>query len=181
MSRNDRRRGGKNRNYRENSEKYEHSERKPQESKRNERSERKHESRGSASYERRQERRRSITQQNQKEIEENLSAIRAYKENVVICEICGQPITDITSAITNKTSGKPVHFDCVLSQIAETEKTGMNEKLTYIGQGRFAILHFDNIHDQKHFEIRKIIEWENRESERGEWRDEIAGLFSQVK
>ena len=177
MSRNDRRRGGRNRswNNRSNSERSE-------ESHGNERMERRqHESRGSASYERRQERRHFANSINQKEIEENRNAIRAFKEQVVTCEICGEPITDIANAINNKSSDKPVHFDCVISKLTESESVGQNDKIAYIGQGRFGLLHFENPHDQKHFTIKKIIEWEARDSERGSWRNEMAGLFSQVK
>jgi hypothetical protein len=87
----------------------------------------------------------------------------------------------MANAITNRGSGKPVHFDCVISKLSESESLSQNEKIAYIGQGRFGVLHFDNPHDQKHFTIKKIIEWEAREAERGEWRNEMAGLFSQVK
>lgn len=185
MSRNDRRRGGRNRNWnnRDNNEKSERNERN-RDSRQNENSERRHESRGSSSYERRQERRRFLSlqnQQNQRQIEENQNAIRIFKEKSVKCEICGELISDIANAITNRGSTNPVHFDCVIKKLSETEKTGFNEKISYIGQGRFAILHFDNPHDQKHFSIKKIIEWESRDSERGEWRNEMAGLYSQVK
>lgn len=171
MSRNDRRRGGRNRNWnnRDNNEKNERSERKQ------------HDNRGSASYERRLERRHFTNSINQKEIEENRNAIRAFKEQVLTCEICGEPITDIANAINNKESGNPVHFDCVISKLSESENIGQNDKIAYIGQGRFGLLHFENPHDQKHFEIRKIIEWEARDSERAAWRNEMAGLFSQVK
>ena len=171
MSRSDRRRGGKKRNWngRDTNEK-------------TERSERRHESRGSGSYERRQERRRLLQrEQNQKEFEETQSAIRAFKEQVVTCEICGEPIIDIESAISNKGSTNPVHFDCVLSKLSDEERTGSNDKIAYIGQGKFAVLHFENPHDQKHFTIKKTIEWEGRDSERGQWRNEMAGLFSQIK
>ncbi|MBR1536027.1 MAG: hypothetical protein IJ630_03720, partial [Treponema sp.] len=110
MSRSDRRRGGKNKNWnsRDNSEKNERSERNKQELKGNDRSERKHEARGSASYERRQERRHLLNSVNPKELEENRLAIRAFKENIVNCEICGEAITDIATAITNKDSLNPV-------------------------------------------------------------------------
>jgi hypothetical protein len=115
------------------------------------------------------------------EIRENENAIRAFKENTVICEICGSPIEDIASAIANKDSGNPVHFDCVLAKLAESEKISSTEKIAYIGQGKFAVIYFANPHDLKKFSIRKTIEWESRESDRGVWRDEMAGLFSQVK
>lgn len=113
-------------------------------------------------------------------IAEDESAIRAYKENVPVCEICGQPITDVSSAVENKASGKPVHFDCVLKKLNEEEKVGLNDKITYIGSGKFAVLHFENPHDMRHFTIVKTIEWEDV-NKRSEWRSEIAGLYSQVK
>lgn len=184
MSRNDRRRGGRNRNWssRDNNDKNERGKSlDARQNDRSERSEKVHENRGSGAYERRQERRRLLNSISQKEIEESRIAIKAFKEQTVKCEICGEVIEDLASSISNKESGNPVHFDCVISKLNEIEKPGLNEKVSYIGQGRFAVLHFDNPHDQKHFSIRKIIEWEARDSERGEWRNEMAGLFSQVK
>jgi Mn2+/Fe2+ NRAMP family transporter len=40
--------------------------------------------------------------------------------------------------------------------------------------------HFDNPHDQKHFQIKKIIEWENKEK-KADFRNEMADLYSTVK
>lgn len=106
-------------------------------------------------------------------------AIIDLKKREVICEKCGQPITDVASAIADKVSGKPVHFECVLNELAKGETLGENDRIAYIGQGRFAVLHYDNPRDQKGFKILKIIEWEPREQKR-EWRDELSGLYSQV-
>ncbi len=108
-----------------------------------------------------------------------LSAIQEVKSREIICPKCGQTITDIASAIADKTTGAPVHFDCVLNQVKQSEPTGENEKIAYIGQGRFAVLHYENIRDQRHFTIKKIIEWESREKE-SEWRDELSGLYSKI-
>ena len=121
---------------------------------------------------------KSITK---KDFEENLAAIREFKAKSVLCEICGEQIQDIAAAIANRKTGAPVHFDCVIAKLAETEHIGQNDKITYIGQGKFAVLHFDNIHDMRHFTIKREIEWEERERERQDWRNEIAGLYSQVK
>ena len=86
MSRNDRRRGGRDRNWGNRDNNSEKIERKNPESHSNERSERRHENRGSASYERRQERRRSQNQVNQKEIEENLFDLTSINYlNVKFC------------------------------------------------------------------------------------------------
>ncbi|MDE5897913.1 MAG: hypothetical protein K2H09_01410 [Treponemataceae bacterium] len=108
------------------------------------------------------------------------AAIRELKEREVICPKCGQPIADLSSAIADKSEGAPVHFDCILGQIAETEPLRQNERISYIGQGRFAILYFENPKDQRHFTIRKVIEWEGRDKKPG-WRDEMSGLYSQVE
>ena len=110
---------------------------------------------------------------------QRLAAIQNVKAREIICPKCGQPITDIASAIADKTTGQPLHFDCVLNQVKQSEPTGENEKVAYIGQGRFAVLHYENIRDQRHFTIKKIIEWEDREKT-SEWRDELSGLYSQV-
>ena len=96
------------------------------------------------------------------------------------CEYCNQPSEDLASSIAAKESGNPAHFDCVLAKINASEKLSENEKITYIGHGRFAVVYFENPHDLRHFTIRRVIEWENREA-KYEWRSEIANLYSQVK
>ena len=97
----------------------------------------------------------------------------------VICPKCGQPITEIASDIADKATGAPMHFDCVLEQVKQSEPTGENEKIAYIGQGRFAVLYYENIRDQRHFTIKKIIEWESREQQ-SQWREELSGLYSKI-
>jgi len=111
---------------------------------------------------------------------ERQKAIQDIKAREIRCAKCGEIITDLASSIADKSTGKPVHFDCVLNQIKESEPTGENDKIAYIGQGRFAVLHYDNIRDQRHFTIKKIIEWEDRE-QTSEWRSELSGLYSQIK
>ena len=191
MSRNDNRRGnrnhgwsGRDRNERNVNSKAEMGEReRSSKSDRNYRNERfDRNERGERRSDRRGEPKKSFSGRlNSKEIQENEKAIRAFKENAPVCEICGQPILDISSALSGKMNGNPVHFDCVLNKISENEKPGPNEKITYIGQGRFAVIYFENPRDTKHFSIRKTIEWEPREQERGSWRNEMSGLYSQVK
>lgn len=106
-------------------------------------------------------------------------AIKEFKGREVICSYCSQPIADVASSIADKTTGNPVHFDCIMKQLSESESLGENEKISYIGQGRFAILFFENPRDQRRFSIRKLIEWEGRE-QKIEWRAEISSLYSQV-
>ena len=115
------------------------------------------------------------------ETAERESAIKAFKSRSVVCEICGQPLNEMGTAFANRGSGNPVHFDCVLRKISEGEKLSQNDRMTYIGNGKFAVLHFENPHDMRHFSIVKTIEWEGREKERSDWRNEMAGIYSQVR
>ena len=55
---------------------------------------------------------------------ERQRAIQEIKAREVICPKCGQQISDVASAIQDKTSGKPVHFECVLSEIEKNENVG---------------------------------------------------------
>ena len=117
------------------------------------------------------------------EVHENMQksqeAIKELKQKQVICPICKSPITELASALADKNTGEPVHFDCVIAQIEAQETLGEKEKITYIGQGRFAVVTFPNPNDTKNFSIVRVIEWEQREK-KYDWRQEIAGLYSQV-
>jgi hypothetical protein len=93
------------------------------------------------------------------------------------CPICGKPIKDISSALTDKASGNPAHFDCVLGKIANTEIREKGDVISYLGGGRFGVVHYANSHDVKGFKIKKIIEWEDKEN-RADWRKNLADHFS---
>ena len=111
---------------------------------------------------------------------ERQKAIQEIKAREVICAKCGQPITEIASSLCDKKTGEPIHFDCALNEVQAGETLGENEKIAYIGQGRFGVLYFENPRDQRKFTIKKIIEWEDREKT-SEWRDELSGLYSKVE
>ena len=118
------------------------------------------------------------------------------------CPWCGRPIRDISSAIADKDTGVPVHFDCVISRITFGERLEKGESVTYIGAGRFGIICFENPETQakpesfqnagrqdvnrkpmgthsngRDFIIKKIIEWENKDK-RAEWRSAICDHYS---
>lgn len=110
--------------------------------------------------------------------DKELSSVdRSYAE--FSCKMCGQPIEELSSAMADKQSGEPVHFDCVIKHLQETESLKENEKIVYIGQGRFAVAYFENPHDLRNFNIVRIIEWEARDK-KFEWRSNIAGVYSQI-
>ncbi|MDR0624676.1 MAG: hypothetical protein LBG10_09660 [Treponema sp.] len=93
------------------------------------------------------------------------------------CPYCGKPIKDISSAISDKNSGEPVHFDCVMARIAESEVLEQGDTVTYIGGGRFGVVRFKNPQNLQDFEIKKIFEWEDKEN-RAEWRRSISDYYS---
>jgi hypothetical protein len=93
------------------------------------------------------------------------------------CPRCGKPIEDIASARGDRESGGPVHFDCALNRIAEGEDLGEGDKVVYIGGGRFGVVHFDNPQDTRRFQIKKTIQWEEKDK-RSEWRRTLADHFS---
>jgi hypothetical protein len=109
------------------------------------------------------------------------------------CPYCGKPIKDISTAIADKNSGEPVHFDCVAARIAEGETLESGDAIAYIGGGRFGVVHFPGIireetvqgrrsnngYDTRNFRIKKILEWENKEN-RAPWRKDIGDHFSVV-
>jgi hypothetical protein len=93
------------------------------------------------------------------------------------CPWCGNKIKDITTAISDKGSGNPIHFDCVLTRIVEMEQLENNDTVCYIGGGRFGIIHYNNPPDMRDISIKKIIEWEIKDRVY-EWRKPFSEYFS---
>ncbi|MDR1575216.1 MAG: hypothetical protein LBS37_04345 [Treponema sp.] len=93
------------------------------------------------------------------------------------CPWCGKPINDIAAAVADKVSGEPVHFDCVIARISEGETLKSGDVISYIGGGRFGIIHYNNPPDTRDFVITKIFEWENKDN-RSEWRRSVGDCFS---
>ena len=117
--------------------------------------------------------------ENEETKREKQKAIQEVKAREITCPKCGNLITDVASAFADKNTGAPVHFECVLKEIEASEKLNENEKIAYIGQGRFGILYYENPRDARKFTIKKIIEWENKEN-KNEWREELSGLYSHI-
>ena len=93
------------------------------------------------------------------------------------CEKCGKPIVDLTQALSDKSTGKPVHFECILAFLRESEVLKEKEEIVYIGHGNFAVVYFENPKIRSKFQIIKLIEWEDR-TKPYQWRDEVAELGS---
>jgi len=99
----------------------------------------------------------------------------------VACIWCEKPIKDFSTALSDPETGKSVHFDCAIGRIAEREKLrgGLAEgdAIGYIGGGRFGVLHFDNPQNTRKFKIKKVFEWEDKET-RSDWRVALCEHFS---
>ena len=72
--------------------------------------------------------------------ERPVERIKLYEGEPVECSFCGKPVTDVASALADKMTDKPVHFDCVLNYLAEHETLNDGQSISYIGQGRFAVI-----------------------------------------
>ena len=96
-----------------------------------------------------------------------------------VCARCGKPIKDLSAALADKPDGNPVHFDCVLNFLKQNETLHENEAISYIGQGRFAVIKYASMVTMKEFTIVRIIEWEDK-NQRAEWRGTIANRFSLI-
>jgi hypothetical protein len=93
------------------------------------------------------------------------------------CPWCGKQIKDVTCAIADKDTGRPVHFDCVLGRVTDMVSLELNDAVCYIGGGRFGVVHYNNPSDVKDFTIKRIIEWEVKDNS-GDWRMPISEQFS---
>jgi len=95
----------------------------------------------------------------------------------VSCAWCGKPIKELYTAVSEPAGGKPVHFDCAINKIIEEEVLEKGDTVSYIGGGRFGIVHYNNPPDIRDFMIRKVLEWENKDN-RSEWRVAISDYFT---
>ncbi|MDR1986359.1 MAG: hypothetical protein LBP88_05230 [Treponema sp.] len=93
------------------------------------------------------------------------------------CPYCGKPIKDLATAVADKHSDRPVHFDCIIAKIAESETLEKEDSLAYIGGGCFGILKFTGSHNTPGFTIKKVVEWEDRE-QRAPWRKTMSDRYS---
>jgi len=86
----------------------------------------------------------------------------------VMCSMCGKQIFDLSSALAGQSGADPVHFDCTLARMAETEQLGPNEKIAYIGRGAFAVVEYRD-RSMTAFTVKRRVQWE-KEGEKYEWR-----------
>jgi hypothetical protein len=96
---------------------------------------------------------------------------------VPVCPICGQPITELALAFSDKNSENAIHFECARDAVFRGTELAPGDTIAYIGAGRFGIVHYPNQQNYKNMTIKTIVEWEKRE-ERVHWRRIVANHFS---
>lgn len=87
------------------------------------------------------------------------------------CEVCSEPIKDISTAIAKPDSSLPIHFECALDIVSRELNHGDDEKIIYLGGGSFAAVKLE-AYLEKRLIVRRQVNWENVEN-RGEWRIEL--------
>ncbi|QEN07537.1 hypothetical protein EXM22_05865 [Oceanispirochaeta crateris] len=96
----------------------------------------------------------------------------SYTGPAVSCSLCEKNIRDLSSAIKERDSGLPAHFDCIIKKIAENETLKEQEKIVYLGSGKFAVIQTEN-NQNKNFKIVREIEYEEKEEDPPEWRGSL--------
>ena len=104
---------------------------------------------------------------------------RAPLKDYGVCPYCSKTITDINSAIADKLTEEPVHFECIIERIAEQEEVSKDEKIVYLGGGSFGIVQLRNTNSRVPFFIRKRIQYEGKDKPI-QWRKEVSRKISKI-
>ncbi len=92
------------------------------------------------------------------------------------CEISGEDIEDIVTAIAHPRTGKPVRFESVINSLLEQEQEELaqDERLAYIGKGAFGIVKVEKKPGGRtELVVRKYFYYEDTH-EKHTWRRELA-------
>ncbi len=89
------------------------------------------------------------------------------------CPICGKAVKSMLTAIAVNEEMDPAHFDCVIKQITDKENIGKGEKVTYLGNGTFAVIKIKSGSRGTSFTVIKKIQYEDKEKQ-VEWRKKIS-------
>ncbi|HSV56836.1 MAG TPA: hypothetical protein VLH39_06980 [Magnetospirillaceae bacterium] len=88
------------------------------------------------------------------------------------CLYCRKPILDLASAIADRDSGEPVHFDCALQRVTDREALQSGERLVYIGSGSFAVVEFRGGAETA-FTVKRRVPFEE-EGKKRDWRKALS-------
>lgn len=93
------------------------------------------------------------------------------------CPLCSELVRDVRSAIAHGTNGMPAHLECVINTLSEREQIGADERMCYIGAGRFAVI--KSKVGKAGLEVVRTIQYEERESAFA-WRRELGPGLSRA-
>ncbi len=79
-----------------------------------------------------------------------------------VCSICQKGIDSITQAIGSGEEGEVAHFDCILRMLTEQETLTDEQKISYIGNGNFAVVEYSRKNFSGGFTIVRRIPFEEQ-------------------
>jgi len=95
------------------------------------------------------------------------------------CPICGKPVYDLSTALcSDRETGLPAHFDCVLERVAASESLAAGEKIVYLGAGAFGVVEYKD-KSETSFTVKRRIQWE-KEGEKKDWRKSLSARISNL-
>ena len=87
------------------------------------------------------------------------------------CPICGNRIRDQLTTVVHRETGKPAHFDCVISELKKAERIPEREKVYYLGGGCFGVVTEQRRSPNRtKIVVKKKIQYEDRERSPGSAR-----------
>jgi len=100
------------------------------------------------------------------------------KRNITFpqCPVCSRPVRDMAAAIAYRSNGQPCHFDCVLTELRQTERLESEEKLCYLGRGAFGVVVFRGSGAPIRYLVKRRIQYEDRDKPR-EWQKKLHEEF----
>ncbi len=94
------------------------------------------------------------------------------------CPVCGGEIKDPFTAIAHGRTRRPAHLECIVEELSETENVGTDQRIAYIGRGRFGVIDKEPVVEEgkKRLSIRRIIEYESdsEHEQQPPWRKELS-------
>ena len=85
------------------------------------------------------------------------------KAPLPVCAMCEKPIESITQAMGGPGKEEVSHFDCVIRTLSEHERLEQGQKVSYIGNGNFAVIQYANKNYSGGFTVVRRIAYETQE------------------
>lgn len=85
------------------------------------------------------------------------------KAPLPVCAMCEKPIESITQAMGGPGKEEVSHFDCVIRSLSEHERLEPGQKVSYIGNGNFAVIQYANKNYSGGFTVVRRISYETQE------------------